>query len=86
MNLDKNSFSEGLRNIFYTPNAAIADIIDNSLDAKAKNIDINFWDGSEVYITIIDDGFGMSENELLNAINFKKNKRSLNTLGNMDGV
>lgn len=81
MTLDKNSFSEGLRNIFYTPNAAVADIIDNSLDAKAKNIDINFWDGAEVYVAIIDDGYGMSENELENAINFKKNKKSLNTLG-----
>ena len=81
MTLEKASLSEGLRNIFYTPNAAIADIIDNSLDAKAKNIDINFWNGSEVYIAIIDDGHGMSKNDLENAINFKKSKKLENSLG-----
>jgi hypothetical protein len=70
---DKESLTEGLKNIYYTPSAAVADIIDNALSAGAQNIDINFWNGEEAYIAIVDDGHGMTHEEMLNALKIKKN-------------
>ena len=55
----------GLREIGYTINTAIADIIDNSITAKAKNIWINFnWQDDKSYISILDDGIGMDQEVL----------------------
>ena len=56
---------ESLRAYGYSLNSAIADIIDNSITAKAKNIWIRLiWKGSNSIISIRDDGYGMSESEL----------------------
>ena len=45
----------------YNLRTAIADIIDNSISAKAKNIWIEYkWNGSDSWVTITDDGLGMS--------------------------
>lgn len=53
----------------YTLEAAIADIIDNSIAAKAKHIDVMFEiDGLDSRIIITDDGFGMNESKLHDAI------------------
>lgn len=52
---------ESLRGIGYTPETAIADIIDNSISAKAKVVSVNF---SKEFITILDDGCGMNDQEL----------------------
>ena len=50
----------GLREIGYTVNTAVADILDNSITANAKNIWINFvWDEKDSYVSILDDGIGM---------------------------
>lgn len=58
-----------ISNSGYTLESAIADIIDNSLAAKAKNIDVNFvFDGLNSKIIIKDDGLGMSEAKLKEAI------------------
>ena len=44
----------------YNLRTAIADIIDNSISAKAENIWIEYkWDGAESWVTISDDGGGM---------------------------
>ncbi|WP_445359736.1 ATP-binding protein [Microbulbifer sp. EKSA005] len=60
---------ESLRAYGYSLNSAIADIIDNSITAKAENIWIHLvWKGSDSYIHIRDDGYGMSENELSSAM------------------
>ncbi len=56
---------ESLRGIGYSPSTAIADIIDNSITAKAKNISIVF---SMETITILDDGLGMTDSELESAM------------------
>lgn len=49
----------------YNLRTAIADIIDNSISARATNIWIEFkWDGSESWVTITDDGTGMNLSEL----------------------
>ncbi len=56
---------ESLRSVGYSLPSAIADILDNSVTAGAKNIHINFrWAGRESSVLILDDGRGMSEDEL----------------------
>lgn len=60
---------EGLRDIGYSLETAISDIIDNSITAGAKRIQIlteTFSD--EPYIAVIDDGSGMAEDELVAAM------------------
>jgi hypothetical protein len=60
---------ESLRSVGYTLPAAIADIVDNSIAAGARNIQIVFhWAGAESYVLILDDGRGMSEDDLRNAM------------------
>lgn len=56
---------EALRGLGYSTASALADIIDNSISAGSRKIDISFyWSGNQSYISILDDGHGMSENEL----------------------
>ena len=51
---------ESLRAIGYSPATAIADIIDNSISAKAKNIWLTFsCSACTSYISILDAGPGM---------------------------
>lgn len=53
----------------YNLQTAIADIVDNSISAKAKNIWINYeWKGKDSWITIRDDGEGMDKDVLVNAM------------------
>lgn len=60
---------ESLRAYGYSPAAAIADIIDNSISAKAKNVWIEFyWSGEDSHILILDDGCGMDEPTLVSAM------------------
>jgi len=60
---------EGLRDIGYSLETAISDIIDNSITAKAQMVDV-FTDASAQYphIAIIDNGEGMTESELVAAM------------------
>lgn len=51
---------EALRGLGYSAATALADIIDNSIAARATTVDLTFiWNGSESAITILDDGEGM---------------------------
>jgi hypothetical protein len=60
---------ESLRAFGYTPQTAIADLIDNSITAGARNIWVYFtWNGDGSYITIRDDGTGMTPEELVAAM------------------
>lgn len=60
---------ESLRGFGYSPEAAIADLVDNSISADARNVAIDFqWHGAESTVTITDDGFGMSESTLIDAM------------------
>lgn len=69
------SLLRGLRAIGYSFSTAVADIIDNSITAQAKNIKI-FSDplDDEPYFLIIDDGYGMNYQELENAMLFGSNR------------
>jgi hypothetical protein len=60
---------ESLRAYGYSPATAIADLIDNSIAAEAKNIWIRFhWAGKESYISVLDDGLGMDDATLSKAM------------------
>jgi len=57
-----DALSESLRGIGYSAETAIADIIDNSITAKAMNVFVHVaLAASSPYITILDDGEGMGE-------------------------
>lgn len=60
---------EGLRDIGYSLETAISDVIDNSITAEAHRIEIATETYSdEPYIAIVDDGEGMTEDELVAAM------------------
>jgi hypothetical protein len=60
---------ESLRAFGYSPQTAIADLIDNSVSANSSNIHVQFrWDGRDSWIAVLDDGVGMSEEILRDAM------------------
>jgi hypothetical protein len=60
---------QSLRAFGYDLATAIADLIDNSISAGARNVWIKFfWDGGHSSIALIDDGSGMSETQLQDAM------------------
>lgn len=73
-----------MRSIGYSFQTALSDIIDNSIAACAKNIFINIPIGeNKTCLTIFDDGIGMTDEELLNAMKYGtiKEKYESNDLG-----
>ena len=63
------ALAESLRAYGYSLATAIADIIDNSIAAGASNVWLDFyWDGSHSSISIRDDGEGMSDDALFDAM------------------
>lgn len=66
---EASSMIETFRAIGYSVESAIADIIDNSISAGAKNIYVDYeWKGEATTISVIDDGSGMTNDELINAM------------------
>lgn len=61
---------DSLRYLTYSNETALADIVDNSLDANADNVAVIIEEDS---ITIIDDGYGMDESTLCEAIKLGSN-------------
>ena len=77
---------DSLRGIGYTVETAIADLIDNSIAAEATEVNVIFyWDTNNPYIAITDNGWGMTDSELIDALNLSiKNpneKRNIKDLG-----
>jgi hypothetical protein len=65
---DPVSLMESMRAVGYSLETAIADLIDNSISASAANVWVE-WSGVEnPYVAILDDGTGMSEDALTNAM------------------
>jgi hypothetical protein len=60
---------QSLRAFGYDLSTAIADLIDNSITAGANSIDLEFfWNGAQSYFLIADDGVGMTEERLIQAM------------------
>ena len=78
MNLHKNyrnappcagAMMESLRGLGYSTSAALADIVDNSISAGASEVRIDFtWDNTSSRISVIDNGRGMNDAQLENAM------------------
>src|SRR5450759_4621391 len=66
---DAGAMIESLRAFGYDLPTSISDLIDNSITAGAKNVWLKFfWNGENSSISIKDDGCGMSEKDLINAM------------------
>jgi len=64
-----------LRSMGYEFEKAVADIVDNSLEAGATTVWINVeWKGLDSYVCIMDDGAGMSKDSLIEAMRFGTNR------------
>lgn len=76
----KNSYSvppsasrltHSLRDVGYDFQSAIADLVDNSITAGARTVEITIsFAGTDSYVSIADDGRGMTANQLHEALRF----------------
>lgn len=67
------SLIESMRSLGYSFSSAIADLLDNSISAKAKNIKIIAEPTLNPQLIILDDGLGMSSCELYEAMRYGSN-------------
>lgn len=75
---------ESTRAMGYSLESAIADIIDNSIAADAKNVEIQFSPYDAVpFISILDDGCGMTKEQINDAMRYGS-QSSLNVRDKMD--
>ncbi len=66
---DPSSLIESMRDVGYSMETAVADLVDNSITANALTIDIRFsWNEGNPWLAVIDDGDGMSPDELTGAM------------------
>lgn len=78
-----------LSSLGYSIEAAIADLVDNSISAEARTIDVVFtWRGRDSWIAVVDDGTGMSLPGLVTAMtvaargpNTRRSDRDLGRFG-----
>ena len=60
-----------LRDIGYDLASAVADLVDNSIDAGAENVSVDFVaEGPDSWIRVSDDGLGMAGIELDEAMRY----------------
>ncbi|MPQ44068.1 ATP-binding protein [Clostridium tarantellae] len=64
------SLIESMRSLGYSFEAAIADLIDNSISANANKIDIRLSDDIEPYMIIFDNGHGMTSCQIEDAMRY----------------
>jgi hypothetical protein len=75
-----------MRSMGYDLSMAIADLVDNSIFAKCTHIGIDYhWDATKSWIRVLDDGIGMSEAALKEAMRLgsisPNEKRAADDLG-----
>lgn len=64
-----SALMSSLRGLGYSPETALADVIDNCITAGAENIEIDLtWDNDLPVAAIFDDGRGMDEQTLIDAM------------------
>ena len=61
---------ESTRAIGYSLEAAVADIIDNSIAAGASKVDLFFFPVDKEYVAILDNGRGMDDEEITTAMQY----------------
>ena len=72
-----------LRDIGYEFIDAVADIVDNSIEAQATVVGINLkFEGEDSYLTIADNGTGMTSKDIQEALRFGSNR----AYGNADDL
>jgi len=84
INPDPEGIADAVSRIGYEVEEALADIIDNSVDARAKNVLVRFFhdDRSIRRVVIGDDGRGLDEKSIIEAMKFGVTKgHRLNELG-----
>lgn len=76
---------ESTRSIGYSFEAAVADIIDNSISAGATEIRVAFWSKDNQYLCVEDNGCGMTAEKLESAMRYgsqsSQDVRAQNDLG-----
>lgn len=78
---------EGLRDTGYEPSDALEDIIDNSIAAGATEVLVRVWmnPAGALLVTVADNGHGMDEDGLINAMTYgsaaRQNRASLGKFG-----
>jgi hypothetical protein len=71
--------TNSLRDIGYDFASAVADLVDNSISAGSRQIDIELvYEGESSYILIADDGWGMGDDDLTEALRFGSRRDYLN--------
>ncbi|MFC3199885.1 ATP-binding protein [Parapedobacter deserti] len=68
VNPNVGNFIDSLREIGYSPEIAIADLIDNSISAGATSIEIYSVATPTLIFAMLDNGIGMTESELIEAM------------------
>lgn len=63
-----SNFINSLRDVGYDFEVAVADLIDNSISANADIIEMDIGLSDSIYLELLDDGIGMSESELTEAM------------------
>lgn len=66
-----SALMQSLRGIGYSPETAVADLIDNSIAAGATVVDVDIdWNDGDPLLAILDNGRGLDPAELVNAMCF----------------
>lgn len=65
---DPVSLIESMRAVGYSVEAAIADLVDNSISAQASSIEIQYDASDAPFVALLDNGCGMAPDELTNAM------------------
>lgn len=75
---DPERIIEGLRDTGYEFNTSMADVIDNSIAAKARNIDVlvNMDYVGDIVVMVADNGCGMDRDGLINAMRYGSKRRT----------
>ena len=82
------NFIQSIRDVGYTFEVAVADILDNSISADANEIKILALSHPKLTVNILDNGSGMDEKELIEAMrlasknpNVQRAKKELGKFG-----
>jgi hypothetical protein len=75
---DPERIIEGLRDTGYEFKTSMADVIDNSIAAKANNIDVVVVMDyvGQIQVSVSDDGCGMDRDDLINAMRYGSKRRT----------